>query len=107
MRWEQARPNPSLQALALAHGIPVWAAHRALTDCTYLAAVLERTPDLEQKLAEGLLPRRLVAADLPFARKDEAKAAGFRWQPERKQWIRRLTEAQIEALPFAVVALDP
>ncbi|MCP9841404.1 3'-5' exonuclease [Synechococcus sp. J7-Johnson] len=98
--WEDVRPNPSLQSLALAHGVPIWAAHRALTDCIYLAAILERAAALEQKLLEGLLPRRLVAADLPFARKDEAKEAGFRWLPDRKLWIRKLTDAQIEDLPF-------
>ena len=104
--WPGLKPNPSLAALALAHGIPVWAAHRALTDCIYLAQILERAPDLEQRLAEGLLPRHLVAADLPFARKDEAKAAGFRWVPEVKQWQRRCTAAEIDALPFAVIALE-
>jgi DNA polymerase-3 subunit epsilon len=101
--WEDMRPNPSLQSLALAHGVPIWAAHRALTDCIYLAQILERTPHLEVRLAEGLEPRQLVAALLPFNRKDEAKAAGFRWYPEVKQWRRRCTAAQIEALPFDVI----
>lgn len=105
--WAGLRPSPSLAALALAHGIPVWAAHRALTDCIYLAQILERDPQLEEHLAEGLQPRRLVAADLPFSRKDEAKEAGFRWLPEAKQWQRRCTAAQIEALPFAVIPLEP
>ncbi|TWB89040.1 MULTISPECIES: 3'-5' exonuclease [unclassified Synechococcus] len=98
--WPDLKPNPSLASLALAHGIPVWSAHRALTDCTYLAQVLQRAPNLEQLLLEGLEPRHLVAADLPFSRKDEAKEAGFRWEPQAKQWRRRLTNAQIEALPF-------
>jgi DNA polymerase III subunit epsilon len=105
--WEDVRPNPSLQGLALAHGVPIWAAHRALTDCIYLAAILERAAGLEQKLAEGLLPRRLVAADLPFSRKQEAKEAGFRWQPERKLWLRKLTDAQIQDLPFPTYEVEP
>lgn len=104
--WQDLRPNPSLQALALAHSIPVWAVHRALADCTYLAAIFERTNGLEEKLAEGLLPRRLVAADLPFQRKDEAKQAGFRWQPDQKLWTRKLTDAQIKALPFDVLPIN-
>lgn len=104
--WEGLRPSPSLAALALAHGVPVWAAHRALTDCIYLAQVFERDPQLEEHLVEGLRPRRLVAADLPFARKDEAKEAGFRWVPEAKQWQRRCTDQQIEALPFEVIPLE-
>lgn len=104
--WEGLKPNPSLAALALAHGIPVWAAHRALTDCIYLAQILQRDPQLEEHLAEGLLPRRLVAADLPFSRKDEAKEAGFRWVPEARQWQRRCTAEQIATLPFAVIRLE-
>lgn len=105
--WEGLRPNPSLMTLALAHGIPVWAAHRALTDCIYLAQILERDPLLEQHLAEGLEPRQLVAADLPFSRREEAKAAGFRWMAEARQWQRRCTQAQIAALPFPVIPLEP
>jgi DNA polymerase-3 subunit epsilon len=105
--WEDLKPNPSLQTLALAHGVPVWSAHRALTDCIYLAQVLERTSNLEDKLAGGLLPRRLVAADLPFDRKEEAKAAGFRWQPDRKLWLRRLTDGQINTLPFPTYEVQP
>lgn len=104
--WDGLKPNPSLAALALAHGIPVWAAHRALTDCIYLAQVLQRDPLLEQHLAEGMLPRTLVAADLPFSRKDEAKAAGFRWVPELRQWQRRCTLREIEALAFPVIHLE-
>jgi DNA polymerase III subunit epsilon len=105
--WEGVKPSPSLATLALAHGIPVWAAHRALTDCIYLAQILQRDPLLEQHLAEGLQPRQLVAADLPFSRKDEAKQAGFRWVPDEKQWQRRCTAEQIEALPFPVIPLEP
>ena len=104
--WENVKANPSLQALALAHGIPVWASHRALTDCTYLAQILERCIDLEAKLQEGLEPRLLVAAELPFNRKEEAKEAGFRWYPEDKQWRRRLTAGQIEALPFNTIPIQ-
>lgn len=41
------RTAPSVRDLALAYGVPVWAAHRALTDCTYLVQVLERCDNLE------------------------------------------------------------
>ena len=34
--------RPSMRDLALAFGVPVWAAHRALTDCIYLAEVFSR-----------------------------------------------------------------
>ena len=105
--WPGLKPNPSLASLALAHGIPVWAAHRALTDCIYLAQILERDPLLDAHLSEGLQPRCLVAAELPYARREEAKAAGFRWQSDAKQWQRRCTAEQIAALPFPVIHLQP
>jgi DNA polymerase-3 subunit epsilon len=62
IRWppdRQLRATPSVRDLALAHAVPVWAAHRALTDCIYLAQVFERCPDLEALLAGALEPRRL------------------------------------------------
>jgi DNA polymerase-3 subunit epsilon len=100
--WPNLRPSPSLMSLALAYGVPVWAAHRALTDCIYLAQVLERDPELEAHIEEGLLPQVLVNARVSFDEKDLAKEAGFRWVPEIKQWQRKCNERQIAALPFSV-----
>lgn len=103
IRWPGLRLNPSLVDLALAYGVPVWAAHRALTDCTYLAHVLARDPLLEEHLAQGLEPRRLVVAQVSYDQREQAKAAGFRWDPITKQWSRRCSQSEIDELPFAVV----
>ena len=102
MHWQGLRPQPSLQTLALAHGVPVWACHRALHDCQYLAQVLERDPDLEEHLQQALEPRTLVVADIPYQRREDAKEAGFRWWPQEKQWRRRCSAAEVAALPFPV-----
>lgn len=112
IRWppeRQLRPNPSVRDLALAYGIPVWAAHRALTDCIYLAQVLERCSDLESLLPAALQPRQLYRARLAYAERHQAKAAGFRWNhPVPGAWSRRLSAAEAAALPFPVepVAAD-
>lgn len=103
IRWPGLRLNPSLVDLALAYGVPVWAAHRALTDCIYLAQVLERDPDLEAHLLQGLEPRRLVVAQVSYDDRQQAKDAGFRWDPTTKQWSRRCSQSEIDGLPFAVV----
>ena len=101
------RLNPSLRDLALAHGIPVWAAHRALTDCIYLAQILERCADLEALLLEALQPRHLYRANVSYEDRQLAKTAGFRWNhPVPGAWSRWLSESQRQALNFPVDRLD-
>ena len=111
IRWpaeRRLRATPSVTDLALAYGVPVWAAHRALTDCTYLVQVLERCSDLEALLQAALEPKRLYRACLSYAERHRAKEAGFRWnQPVSNAWSRRLSEREAEALPFRVQPVEP
>ena len=110
IRWpadRQLRPNPSVRDLALAYAVPVWAAHRALTDCIYLAQVFERCSDLELLLEQGLEPRRLYRARLSYEERHQAREAGFRWnQPVTGAWSRKLSEREAALLPFPVVPVD-
>lgn len=106
IRWpaeRHLRANPSVRDLALAYGVPVWAAHRALTDCIYLVQVFQRCQELEALLQAALEPRHLVRARLSYDERQLAKDAGFRWnEPVPKAWSRRLSDREIAALPFAV-----
>ena len=110
MRWpadRHLRSNPSVRDLALAYGVPVWAAHRALTDCIYLAQVFERCSDLEHLVQQGLEPRRLYRARLSYEERHQAREAGFRWnEPVSGAWSRRLSEREAALLPFPVVPID-
>lgn len=110
IRWpadRQLRANPSVRDLALAYGVPVWAAHRALTDCIYLAQVFERCGDLEQLLLQGLEPRRLYRARLSYEERHQAREAGFRWnEPVSGAWSRKLSEREVALLPFPVVPVE-
>lgn len=110
IRWpadRQLRATPSVRDLALAYEVPVWAAHRALTDCIYLAQVLQRCDDLEALLQAAQEPRRLFRAQLGYAERHQAKQAGFRWNdPVRGAWTRRLSEREARALPFAVQLVE-
>lgn len=110
IRWPAdrcLRANPSVRDLALAYSVPVWAAHRALTDCIYLAQVFERCEDLEQLLVEGLEPRRLYRARLSYEERHKAREAGFRWnEPISGAWSRRLSEREVHRLDFPVVPVD-
>jgi DNA polymerase-3 subunit epsilon len=111
IRWpaeRQLRATPSVRDLALAYGVPVWAAHRALTDCIYLVQVFQRCDELETLLQVALEPRRLVRARLSYDERQLAKDAGFRWnEPVPKAWSRRLSEREIAALPFPVDPVEP
>ncbi|KKZ12681.1 MAG: DNA polymerase III subunit epsilon [Candidatus Synechococcus spongiarum SP3] len=101
------KPKPSLRDLALAHGIPVWATHRALTDCTYLAQVLSRCGDLEGLLLEARQPRQLYRAKVSYEQRHLAKAAGFHWNSlVPGAWARRLSASQREHLSFPVELVD-
>jgi DNA polymerase-3 subunit epsilon len=106
IRWpaeRQLRATPSVRDLALAYGVPVWEAHRALTDCTYLVQVFQRCQDLEALLQAALEPRRLVRARVSYDDRQLAKDAGFRWNEQvPRAWSRRLSEREIAALPFPV-----
>jgi DNA polymerase-3 subunit epsilon len=110
IRWpadRNLRTNPSVRDLALAYSVPVWAAHRALTDCIYLAQVFERCSDLEQLVQQGLEPRRLYRARLSYEERHRAREAGFRWnEPVSGAWSRRLSEREAALLPFPVVPVD-
>jgi len=101
------RPTPSVRDLALAYGVPVWAAHRALTDCIYLVQVFERCVDLEELLAAAQEPRQLFRAKLSYAERHRAKEAGFRWNdPVAGAWSRRLSDREALALPFPVQPVE-
>ena len=103
----QLRPRPSVRDLALAYGVPVWSAHRALTDCIYLAEVLSRCEDLENLLFQGLEPRRLMRAEVSYENRHLARNAGFRWNdPVQGAWTRRLSDREALALDFSVLPVD-
>lgn len=107
--WPKAlrlKGRPSVTALALAHGIPVWAAHRALTDCIYLAQVFERCSDLETLLEAALQPRQVYQALVSYEDRHLAKEAGFVWNNDgSKKWTRKMTQVEADALPFATQSL--
>ncbi len=103
----QLKARPSVRDLALAYEIPVWSAHRALTDCVYIAEVFRRCDDLETLIAQGLEPRKLMRAKVSFEQRHLAKKAGFTWnEPVRGAWTRRLSERELQLLDFPVSPIE-
>lgn len=97
---QQHKQGQKLIDLALAHGIGVSSAHRALTDCQLIAALFDRMEDLPGLIAQAATPKVLVRADVSFNDKQLAKDAGFRWDGKTKQWTLRLTPGEAAQLPF-------
>jgi DNA polymerase-3 subunit epsilon len=102
VRWPRAKKgHPSVMSLALDYGVPVWAAHRALTDCTYLAQVMEREPELERLFKAAMEPREYYVSLLPYDRRQECKDAGFVWDRQvPRAWSKKLSASEAAALPF-------
>ena len=99
--------RPSVRDLALAYGVPVWNAHRALTDCIYIAEVFRRCEDLEELIIKGLEPKSLYKAEISYDQRKLAKEAGFRWNdPVKGAWTRKLSNQDAIELPFKVKVIS-
>jgi DNA polymerase-3 subunit epsilon len=105
-QWPQStREGGSLVSVALAHGIGVSSAHRALTDCQLIAALFDRMTDLQGMFARAMRPKALFRGLQPFDQNDLAKAAGFRFNRDTKQWTRRMAVEDAAGLGFKVVQI--
>ena len=89
-------PSAALHCLACGYGVFARDRHRALADCEVGVWLLAQTlPGSERRVLAALRETaakktvRLWAAYAPFERKDELKARGYRWMPERSHGIAR------------------
>lgn len=102
--WPRPVQSRSLTAIALAHGVGVVAAHRALDDVLTLARVLERCKemgaDLVRMVERALRPKVLVQAIVSYDDRDKAKAARFTWEAEKKRWVKLMFADEVAALGF-------
>jgi DNA polymerase-3 subunit epsilon len=103
--WPRATTGKKLVEIALAHGVGVVTAHRAFADVLTLCLTLERAHamrPLREQLDQALTPRKSYAAQVSYDDRELARAAGFRWVPAMKTWVRRMTAEAAAALPFKV-----
>lgn len=106
--WPRPSTSRSLVAVALAHGVGVSRAHRAIDDVLTLVALLDRVRESDPGLVEWLRiarePRALVVGHQAFEENDIAKSHGFRWDPEMRKWACMVRESMVtsfvEGLPF-------
>jgi DNA polymerase-3 subunit epsilon len=103
--WPTGRAG-TLVALSLELGLGVTQAHRALTDCMMIARCLQRVAelghDVTAMLERGLRPKALYQAVVSYDNREQAKAAGFRWEGSSKRWLRQIAVEDAHALPFQV-----
>jgi DNA polymerase III subunit epsilon len=101
--WPRPTRSRGLAELALAHGVGVVTAHRAYSDVLTLCLTLQRAHairPLSEMLLEALQPKPLYVSLASFERKEVVKAHGFRWVPEKKQWVRKMKPEDAAKLPF-------
>lgn len=94
----------SLAHLALSLGLGVASAHRAAVDVDTIARIFtrlaEKGHDLEAMLVHAMRPKAMFHSLAPFEAKDIVKNAGFRWDPDKKIWWRRMAIEDVKELPF-------
>lgn len=102
--WPSHSESKSLTALCLAHGVGVVSAHRAAEDVMSLARLLKRVKEYGQSLpdiiANGMRPKKMVAAIVSYDDRNLAKENGFKWDGELRAWKRKMPIDDIPKLPF-------
>lgn len=74
--------------------------HRAVTDVLIMLEILAQY-DINEVIKRAEAPRwRIEAVCLPFARKDEAKTMGFRWDAPNKIWYKNYNDYELENAGF-------
>lgn len=102
-------PGPrNLSALALGMGLSVDGSslHRAGADVDLLRRMFERLEDPALSLARAMRPRARFVANEPRERNGDLKAAGFRWDPDRRQWWRRMAREDVAGLGLRVTEAE-
>lgn len=107
IEWPKGKLGDHLVHLALAHGVPVFTAHRAMADVDTLVRLFQKVAadghDVPAMLARAMRPKTLMVSLAPYEEKDVVKSHGFSWNDlVPKQWARRMPFEDVAKLPFRV-----
>lgn len=84
-----------LTHLAAEHGFLNPFAHRAVFDVLTMLSVVSRY-DWEKVVANAKTPDITIQAVVSYDRREEAKARGFRWDGDKKAWLKVIKEPRFE-----------
>jgi len=104
--WPKFSSSKSLASIAIAHGVGVVSAHRALEDVMTIVRLLKRvgeTNDLVALVKHGMRPKALFQALVSYDDRQLAKDAGFNWNGIDKTWTRKMAIEDAAKLPFKTV----
>lgn len=117
--WPGVGRGDHLVHLALAYGLGVASAHRAMTDVDHIARIFARVAekyDLEALLRRGLRPKKKYIALISYEMNGLAKDAGFMWNDysrpghnkafPNKSWYRAMPPEDADALSFRVKEVE-
>ena len=109
IEYPESITTRKLMHLAAEHGFLNPFSHRAVFDVLTMFKILS-CYDINQVIAYSLIPTVKVRSMQKFEDNEQAKARGFRWEPETKIWWRTLKQDKLEALqaeaPFKIVVLE-
>lgn len=97
-----------LSYLAAEHGFIPMLAHRAMFDVLTMLKILDKYP-LPEILAISQSPMVEIIGQQKFEENDKVKAKAFRWDGERKKWVKKMKKCFFEIeqanydFPFKVV----
>lgn len=106
----QQRPGMNLVHSALAHGIAVTCAQRALSSCQLIAALMTEAGDkLPELIVKASRPKCKVLAKIPNSACKQAQNAGFKWDATMKAWSRWMAIEDLASLcvKYTVTEVDP
>ena len=100
--WPNISKPTNLVNLALNLGLPVFGAHRAMTDCGIIANIFSSfDKETLQKLFDVAVRRSLdpiveIFAEVSYAEKDKAKSKGFTWNAASRVWSKKVRASELQ-----------
>src|SRR5579875_1545206 len=115
--WPGGHRGDHLTHLALAYGLGVASAHRALADVDAMVRIFnmvnqmhelapERYKSLPDLFKRAARPKKRFVAMVSYEMRQVAKDAGFLWDDKRREWYRLMPPEDTEQLSFRVVQRD-